>query len=174
MSRYVPTPPPLRQPDVWRDGKLLVFNKHAELPMRCVKTNDSTDYTLTCKLTWHEPVIYLAILAGVLIYFILAITLRKTAVVHVPLSPTARARRTRVILTACGLALAGVGLTLVAAMRHETLGWLLVPGLLLPFIGLIYGMIAAPPVKPKKIDDHRVYLSGVCEQYLAMLPDRRI
>src|SRR6266446_5069294 len=53
--------------DVWQDRGLLVIRKGAVLPDRCVKCNAPAEgYRLKRNLAWHQPAIYLTILAGIL------------------------------------------------------------------------------------------------------------
>ena len=175
MSGYIATPPPLPEARVWRDGKLLVFYKDAELPMRCVKTNEPADRTLRRRLSWHEPVIYITLLGGILVYVILALVLRKTATVDVPLGPAARARRRRHIAIAWLIALGGAALCVVGIGADREEGVLVfVGGLGMMLAAAAYGLITVPPVKPRRIDDSKVYLKGACEAYLATLPERKI
>lgn len=75
-------PPSLYLPpangDVWREGDVLVCTAGANLPPRCVKCNAPADMPPRRYIFhWHHPVIYAALLLGVLPYVILAIALRK-------------------------------------------------------------------------------------------------
>jgi hypothetical protein len=47
---------------IFRKNKLLVMNKRARLPDRCVKTNLPTTRRLKRNLAWHHPAIYFTIL----------------------------------------------------------------------------------------------------------------
>ena len=60
-------------------------------------------YTKKFNLSWHHPALYLIVLAGVLIYVIVALIVRKTARVNIPLCPAHRAKRRNIILTGLGV-----------------------------------------------------------------------
>lgn len=63
---------------MWREGDVLVCTPGANLPPRCIKCNAPADMPSRRYIFhWHHPVIYLALLMGVLPYVILAIVLRK-------------------------------------------------------------------------------------------------
>ena len=56
-------PAPAAEAGVWRDGRLLVMHKSAQLPDRCVKSNQPADGRLLRKMYWHHPLIFLSLLA---------------------------------------------------------------------------------------------------------------
>ena len=160
---------------IWRRDKMLVMHKKAILPDRCVKTNQPTTRKLKRSLTWHHPAIFLAILANLLIYLILALALRKTAVIYIGLSEEHYERRKRNIWIAWGLFLLGVSLFFGAAVSmspgsNELLVLGLIFGPIIIVIAALWGIYGCRVVYPKKIDNDYVYLKGVCEDYLAQFP----
>lgn len=163
-----------RDGGVWRDGKLLVMNKNAELPARCVKTNEPTDDWLKRSLYWHNPLLYfLIVFPGLLGYAIVALLVRKTATIRVGLSPQGFSRRRWGIATAWLSFLIGFSLMIfgIANTKPDNSMWILaVVGGLGVFIGVIVGVIRSQVVSAKKIDDDHVWLKGVHPDYLAMLP----
>ena len=67
----------------WRDGDLLVISEGAKLPDRCVKCNQPAEgYLLQRKLNWHEPTWYLLVIISPLLYIIVALIIRKKAIVR--------------------------------------------------------------------------------------------
>jgi len=159
---------------LWREGRLLVMHKMAPLPDRCVKSNrPANGRRLRRKLYWHHPAVFLAILAHLLIYIILALVLRKKATIHIGLSDEWFARRRRVIATASCLMAVSVLLVILGIVGLETSdgsALLIVVGILL-FIGAaIYGLLCARMVAPTRITDTHVWLKGVHPDFLADLP----
>lgn len=160
--------------DFLRDGKLLVVRKGATFPDRCVRCNAPAEgYRLRRNLSWHHPLIYLILLANLLIYIIVALVVRKTAKLEVPLCPEHRASRRNVLLMAWGLVLASVpvGIALGQALPDAQLWVAFVVGFGLFLAGAFYGAIAAPPVVATRIDDYFVWLKRVCPEWMAGLPE---
>lgn len=159
---------------VWRQGNLLVMYKRAALPDRCVKSNQPAyGRKLKRNLYWHSSWIYLTILIHLLIYIILALILRKHAVIHIGLSQQWFAKRRRAILIGWGSVLASITMVVLGiAMVEESpsAGVLILLGVLVFFGGALYGLIAARMVAPKRISDDYVWLKGVHPDFLAELP----
>ncbi|MCE9554877.1 MAG: hypothetical protein K8T91_16095 [Planctomycetes bacterium] len=162
---------------IWKDRRLLVMHKHATLPDICVKSNTPCQgRRLKRNMYWHHPALFLTVLLGVLVYAILAVVIRKNAVVWVPLSEEWWARRRRAIAIGWGLALLGFvvaigGPILAAQTKTDWLGFGVLAGIGLMLTGMIYGASQAPMVSPKRIDDEYVWLKGVHPAYVAALPD---
>src|SRR5689334_10194557 len=71
---------------VWRQNDGLVMHRAATLPDRCIKCNrPANGRVLTKRFAWHHPAWYLLIFAGLLIYAIAALIVRKQVVLHLPL-----------------------------------------------------------------------------------------
>jgi hypothetical protein len=165
---------------LFRERNVLVMHKQAQLPDVCIKSNQPTQgYRLKRSLSWHHPGVYLALVAGVLIYIILAMILRKQATIYVGLSEEwIRKRRNAMIVSWCsflgGTAIAIASLAFDAPGRHVEWGFIV--GFFVAVIGGIYGLIAARLVAPKRITDEYVWLKGVHPDFLAALPawDRAI
>ena len=157
---------------VWQDGKTLVMAKPARLPSRCVKCNAPATYRLNRPLSWHSPLLYLMVIfPGLIFYVIVALIVRKTAKVAVPLCDEHRARRSRGILTAWIVALAGIGFCFAPAFGNdERLVFVVLAGIVMILFGLIFGMLRSQVVTPQKIDKTHVWLNKVCPEYLAELP----
>lgn len=163
---------------VWRDGPLLVMEKTANLPDICVKTNTPTKNKLKRKMYWHHPAVYLAVLFNLIIYAILAMVLRKQAVIYIGLSDARMLRRKRAIWVAWITGLLGVasffgGVVAISGPggNGSPLIVLVLLGLVMILASLIAGMLMSRIVRPQKIDDHYVWLRGVHPEYLARFPE---
>ena len=155
---------------VWRDGDTVVMHKTARLPDYCIKCGvEANGSHLRKKLSWHHPALALLVLAGLLIYLIVALIVRKSATVDISLcAEHLRKHRTAVIATwlmfLAGLVFMGLA---IAAESGGSAGF----GLLLLFASAISLLAWTRVVTVKKIDDHFVWLRGIGDNFLAMLPD---
>jgi hypothetical protein len=157
---------------LWRQGKLLVMERDAALPDRCVKSNEPCEGRLKRLLRWHHPAIYLVILANILIYAIVASLVSHRATIHIGLSDEWQRRRRRNIAIGWLTALVGIGLMCSLGFADETaLPFLLISGIVLVFGGLLFGMYGSRMVSPKKIDRTHIWLRGVHPDFLASLPE---
>jgi hypothetical protein len=161
---------------IFQHNGVLVMHKNAVLPERCIKCNEPTSYRLKRKLTWHHPWIFALLLLNVIVYVIVANVLAKRATIHIPLTDRFRTRRLKCMGIAWFLVLLSV-LSIVLGIyssSDRSLEWLMAisfiscPILLLA--GILVGIIGCRMVYPKKIDDHYIWLKGVCKDYLASLP----
>ena len=164
---------PLASPSrAWRDGKSLVMAADVILPSCCAKCNAPVSRDpIKRTLYWHAPWIYLLILISILIYIIVAIIVRKKAVVFVPVCEEHRRQRYLFITASWLLSLTGIALWFVAASGGS--GYWVLAGLILFFGGLILGVWKGTLVSAKKIDDRFVWVRGFCPEYLAQLPEWR-
>jgi hypothetical protein len=165
----LPPPPAAEMLGVWRDKAKLVVSKGAPLPDRCVKCNGpAPGPKLKKKYTWHHPIFFILIFAGLLVYFIVAMFVRKTATVELGLCDEHMAKHHRNIWVTLLLILLGVGGFILALVVGEN-SFLLV-GILLILAGIIYGVTVLKIVTPVKIDKEFAWLKGVDKNYLAGLP----
>jgi MFS family permease len=157
---------------VWRDAALLVMTKKASLPDRCLKCNEPADgWTLKRKLMWHPQYWYLLIFFNLIIYAIVAMIVRHTAVVMVPLCADHRRRRRRAIAVGWLLSIAGiVAFILGVAIGEQYSGLIALGASILFLVGLIYGLVGAQTAVPHKIDKRFVWLKKVHPAFLAGLP----
>jgi hypothetical protein len=167
-------PDPESEAGVWSDGRYLIMWKDAELPDVCVKSNQPANGgRLKRNLSWHHPAVYLALLANLIIYVILALVLRKTAVIEIGLSEEWFARRRRAIAIGWLSVVSGIGAMIAGIAlvdRHDEFGWMILGGLLVTLFGAIYGLLKARMVAPIRITDEYVCLKGVHSDYLDALP----
>jgi hypothetical protein len=169
---YVLPPPPASEfgTGIWREKSTLVMSKGATLPPYCIRCNEPTHgKVLKRKLSWHHPAIYLIILVALLIYFVVAMVLRKNATVEIGLCEKHLALRRRNIWITWLLCLFGVLGFMMAVVAEESAYMLLS---LAFFLGaIIWGVVAVRVVSPAKIDDKFVWLKGVNEDYLNRFPE---
>jgi hypothetical protein len=161
-------------------GKQLVMHKMARLPDRCVKSNEPVSgERLRRKLSWHHPLVYLALFFGIIglvIYVILSLVLQKKATIYVGLSEEWFRKRRRAMwigwtTVLLGLAaLAGSIVILVNSKGGTWAGWGIPLGIVMFLGGAIYGLLASRMVAPARITDDYVWLKGVHPEFLADLP----
>jgi len=159
---------------IWRSGNLLVIRKGAPLPDRCIKTNQPANgKRFRATLYWHHPAIYLLILLNLLIYVIIATALRKTAIVYVGVTEETLQKRRRAILWGWVVGIAGIILFFSALSLQSglTMGILILLSLVLMLGGLIGGIAKATLVKVDRIEDEYIWIRGVTNEYLALLPE---
>jgi hypothetical protein len=168
---YVFPPPPSAglQGGVWRNESMLVMSKDAALPDRCVKCNrPANGQRLKRKLYWHNPIYYIFVFGGVLLYFIVAMFVRWQATVNVPLCETHRARRRYLLIAGWLLFLLGIAIFIIAIASNELI---FAPvGMLAIFVAFILLVASARTVLPVKMDDRFVWLKGINKDYLNQLP----
>lgn len=167
---YVFPPPPFASDSaVWRENKKLVMRREAQLPDRCIKCNEPAyGGRLKRKLSWHHPALYLLILVALLLYLLIALIVRKTATVEIPLCERHLAKRRRDLWISWTTVLAGLGGFFLAVAFNDGVFALL--GSVLLLVGVIYTVIATRLVVPTRIDESYVWLTSVNADYLSSLP----
>jgi hypothetical protein len=155
---------------VWRVNRQLVMRPETPLPDRCVKCNaPANGYQLKRQLYWHHPALYLLIIVSLLVYVIVAICVRKKAVIHIGLCEHHRKQRGYVIAGSWLAVVAGV-IMLIAGISNSS-GGLAVAGIALLLGGAIFGAVRGPMVAAAKIDKDYVWVRGPGQAFLADLPE---
>lgn len=153
----------------WRDGTLLVLVPDASLPHRCVKCNEPADEpTKSRRVYWHSPWIYALILINVLVYALVALIVRKKAVIAPGLCSTHKSRRRTVIAIAWALLLAGIALVTLGVRSNA--GGQVLSGLLLILIAAIVSTSGVRILRAKRIDAQYVRLKGCGTAFLDSMP----
>lgn len=158
---------------VWRTGDLLVLQKGAMLPDRCLVCNAPAAVQWPKKLYWHHPGIYVLILVNLLVYAIAALIVRKKADLVLPLCVEHDQKRRKSVSNSWLVGLGGLLLMLGSCTQIESSESTFAAMLLIGLTALIVGLVIAMkgnPVLPKKIDDYYVWLKKVHSSYLASLP----
>jgi GYF domain 2 len=158
---------------IWRMDKKLVTASETPFPDRCVKCNHPAHgYRLKRTMYWHHPAIYflLFILCSWLIYLIVALIVRKKAILSFGLCEEHRAARKRALLIGWigGLGSLFGGLILGAVINSGLVAVLAV----LASIGcFIYSALKSPMLSATKIDKKNVWLKGAGPEFLAECPE---
>ena len=160
----------------WRDGGQIVIRnegKEVSLPPRCVKCAAASEIELKKRLSWHHPAIYLALFLAGLPYLFLAVWLRKTLTIRLPLCHgCARARWRNIAVSLLSFSLSAA--LLVAGYflwkPHPTMGISFVIGGGVLFFFFLYWAISIQIVVPRKIDDRYAWLGNVGRPWLMTLP----
>lgn len=156
---------------LWRKGRILVVHRRAKFPPLCLKTNLPAETSVTCRLAWHHPMIYLSLFLMPAAYVVLALVLRQTAVLEVPVTQEYADRRQRLRRVEYALAFVG-GLMValgIAIFQQRDDAWILILSGGAVLI-LYYLLSRRTPVQPVKIDDDYVELKGAHPDYLDRLP----
>jgi len=154
---------------IWRRGSVLAFHKSATLPDRCIKCNAPAHGCRVNKtLYWHHPALYLLIFAGLLVYAIVAIFVRKTAKVSLGFCQSHKLHRTRMLLAGWLLFVLSLGAFFASLAEKEAS--LALVGLTLLIAAVVLSLLGGRFIQLKKIDNHFVYLKGVHPAYLDEFP----
>ena len=164
-----PLPPRLPAAGYGRSGKELHVRAGGQPPMdRCVKCGDVPTSAPLITFSWHTPLIFLSIFAGVVLYLILALLLRQSVSFRVGLCQRhASLRRAWSVGAWIGL-VAFLGGFFVAAAMESGIPLLVVnlPGLILAIVG----SRLATTLRPIVIRDGVGHFTGACPSYLESIP----
>jgi hypothetical protein len=166
-----PSGPAVGRPvTAWRDGSVMVMIPGTEIPHRCVKCNEPADEpTKTRTVYWYSPWLLLLILLSIIIFAIVAMIVRKHAVVSPGLCADHKKRRRNVIAGAWIGVLAGIlliyaGISTSSAAQSAT-------GMLALLISIVMGIVMGRIVHAARIDNEYVRLKGCGKPFLETLPD---
>ena len=157
---------------LWRQGNVLVMHKAAPLPDICLKSNGKATRRLPRSLSWHHPAIFILVVISPIIYIIVALVVRKTATIQLPLTDEWYARRRWRMLIAWSLVLTCILLFVVGGAFAEQLAiapWLMVGSVFGLLGAAIYGLVACRLVTPQRINDQYIWLKGVHPDFLNRL-----
>lgn len=154
----------------WRSERLLVMERDARLPDRCVRCNAPAGERITKTLYWHSPWLYVLLVAW-LLYLIVALAARKRVRIAAPLCASHLQRRRRTIAASWLAVLAGIAaLFTAAAAGRPDLEWLYPVGILAALGGVIAAVFAHRILVAKRIDDRHVWLRRAAPAFLDSLP----
>ncbi len=148
---------------IWRGEELPPFCVRCGAPARGERWKRN--------YSWHEPAIYLLILAGVLVYVIVAMVVRKQIALDVPICEAHWQRRRKLQKVAIGLLVLMVGLVVLAiATNMDSVGPFACPGAFLAGVAaLIVHSAAERSLRPKRITDDWGEFAGASPEFLAVL-----
>jgi hypothetical protein len=156
---------------LWRQGNMLVMHKLAPLPDICVKSNEPATRRLKRSLSWHHPAIFLLLLISPLIYIIVALILRNSATLYIPLTEEWFARRRRRMLFAWVAALLSACLFFggLANLDEPSAVWVVIFAIVVGVSASLYGALGCRLVFPHRITDQYVWVRGVHPGFLDRL-----
>jgi hypothetical protein len=138
----------------------------------CIRCGARATGTVRRNFYWHEPWIWILILAGLVIYAIVAMVVRKRLDVQVPLCAEHRARRRNLILTAWGIVAGGIAVPIVLGVLDLNVGLGVVVTILAVLTGSILGSAVVNPIRPAEINDGGGTFRGAGAAFLRTLPDQ--
>jgi hypothetical protein len=156
----------------------LLVAPRAELPDRCVKCNVAHDVQKkTFRLAWSPGWSYILFVPGVLLgllpgALVLMLFQRKLSVQIGVCRRHVSARRKAILYAWIG-SIAAVGLMIYGfSLDNSTMIAVAVPaGVGFLLASLVYGIVGARIVWPKRIHDDLAWLKGASPEYLAALPE---
>jgi hypothetical protein len=173
MASYAPAPAAY---PISRDGQKLIIaaampGQPISLPGPCVKCGAPAHGKPVDKIfSWHHPALYLLILAGVLIYLIVAVIVRKSMRLKVPLCARHAQRRGIAVTLAWVIPVVGVADAFILPRVGVDGGWVALITAVFVLTGLVIWSVVNYPLRPKSIDKYRGVFSGFCEAYLQQFP----
>ena len=161
---------------VRRGSKLIIPaplpGQPAILPPPCAKCGAPADgKPVERTYYWHHPAIYLTILAGLLIYVIVALIVRKSMKVRVPLCAGHVQRRSIAVTLAWVLPLIGIADAFVLPQFNVDGGIVALLTVVLVLAGLVIWAVVASPIRPSFIDPTRGEFTGFCDDYVQQFPE---
>lgn len=160
------------------EGALLVVPQPgAELPDACVRCGEPAGgATLRKQFSWHPPWIFILVLLWLIVYLVVAMVLRKTINLNVPICDAHRRRRQRALWIGGGLMLGSVplGILIGMSLRGDVAGvWGFGAGLVSFIAGLVVLGIGGQLLRPTRIDPQEAVFAGADPRFLAKLYDRQ-
>jgi hypothetical protein len=153
----------------WRDGAVLVLSRDASLPSRCIKCNEpAAEPTKARKVYWHSSWIYLLVLLNILIYALVAIIVRKKAVVAPGLCSVHKRHRRVGIAVAWTVLLAGLALLCIGVSKGDSAG--VGGGIILMLVSALVGVLVSRILRANRIDAKYVRLKGCGSAFLDSMP----
>lgn len=155
--------------DCWRDGKELVVRPGCTLPGRCIKCNAPAELPMRhARFYWHHPALYLAVFAGLLLYLVIALFVRRRTPVTIGLCARhVQRRRASLALAFAGVALA-IGLIVMGAQRERF--HVLFGGTAVLLASVIVGIIGSRLLVVTRIGENYTRFRGAGAEFLATLP----
>lgn len=175
MAGFSPAPAASASPVVRQGRKLIVPaplpGQAAVLPPLCVKCGAPADGKPVEKtFYWHHPALYVLLLSPI-IYVIVALIVRKTMKVRVPLCASHAKRRGTAVTLSWVLPLVGIADIFVLASLNVDGGLIALISTVLILAGLVLWAVVGYPIRPVLIDATRGEFTAVCATFLEHLPE---
>ncbi|WP_353940068.1 hypothetical protein [Xanthomonas sacchari] len=160
-------PPPLPGETLWRAGGELVCLRDAPFPPHCVKCGAAlqADELKQRTFYWHASGWYVLLLVNIVVYAVAALVARKRSSHMLGMCATHRRRRNRFMLLTAGAFLVG---PLLGFAVGGDLGAGL--GVVAFLTMLIWGMVGARILVPRRIDQRYARYKGLAPAFLERLP----
>lgn len=170
------TPAPSVSPVLRQGNKIIVPAPNpgtmAILPPPCIKCGAPADGKPVVKtIYWHNPAFYLLILAGVLVYAIVALVVRKSVRISVPLCARHAQRRSTAVMMAWILPLIGIADIFILNRFDVDGGIIALVATAFILAGIIIWAVVGTPIRPRFIDQSRSEFTGFCQAYLQTIPE---
>ncbi len=154
---------------MWRKGKTLITHRYPEFPDTCIKCGQpASGYRKKVKLARHHPAVFLLVLLGLLIYVIVALVVRKKAVVEVGLCPEHRGKLKQ--FWNGGLFSIAIALATLVFADSPNRGPSVLLAMLLILLG-VTSLLASRSLSASRITDDQLWLQGAGEPFLQDLPE---
>lgn len=161
----------------WRKGRAMLLKSGAALPARCFTSGQPACHTYELNYQLKPVWLYLALIAGVIPYFLLAPFATKKVRLQVPLakaiyeSHRKLVRRGLVLMfISCGLSIAGI----VGLGWSGSLSLLMPLGIILGLTGLFLASRSPVSLSIAKFNEDVLILFGVHPRCLAELPEAEL
>jgi len=177
MSAYAPAPASI---PITRDGEKLIISavmpgQTIALPPPCVKCGaPANGKPVTKTFSWHHPALYLVALVGLVIYVIVAVIVRKSIRLTVPLCAQHAQRRSLAVNLAWVIPLIGVADAFILPRFGVSDGWAVLIVIAAIIIGIVIWAVVDYPIRPKLIDQYHGVFTGLSEEYLQQFPPKGI
>ena len=157
-----------------RVGEQFVVSRLSpSLPPNCVKCGRPTRDNLNKTFYWHNPLIYLIILFNLLIYAIVALVVRKSCKLNVPVCDEHRSGYKTKRWVGGLLMLASIPVPIAVGVIGNGSDEAILIAVLLFLVLLVAGLVVfgvANPIKPTNMDEQTATFKGAGEGFLQMLP----
>jgi hypothetical protein len=164
-------PAPSVSPVVRQGNKLIIPapapRQPAILPPPCIKCGAPADGKPVERVFyWHNPALYLVLLAGLVVYAIVALIVRKSIRVRIPLCAHHAKRRSTGITIGLVLMVAGIADIFILNRFDVDGGIIALVTFVLILTGIIVMAVVASTIRPRFIDQFRGEFIGFSPAYL--------
>jgi hypothetical protein len=150
-------------------------------PDACMKCGAPNTVVVNRTFAWTPPWVIITILAGLLIYVILALILTKRMSVRIPLCPEHKGHWTKRVLInlLCFLGILGfLGLAIAASSSDDVSSAIATACWIVVLVGFVAWLILAivlqyTAIRPTEITDRSITLTGVSPGYVEALREER-
>lgn len=159
---------------VLREGKFLLVRDGAELPDRCIITNQAVGTEGKRKralITWSPPWVFIGILSGIIPLLILMLIFQKKAKISYSMSRQAWGRIVNRRLIGTFLLLASIGLFFLGANSTGEQTGIYMTGGIVALIASLIVFITATPLKAVKHRNGWFRVKGCSPEFLDTLPE---